>query len=476
MQKPDWQRQHLDSGVQREPSPDGNRIILWLPVTVDGGARQWERISNVPGAEVVEEAGVAATAATAIRAQPPSGGLLGKLLQKLRKSSDAPTWILPSGDSAQQIGERQIDLLLVWSDPVIGALAEAALSTRWPNATRRQRLGSNLFLVGGIEPPRQESAAPKSVRAPLPPAVAPTAPGGNPREQAEHLLAIVRQAGDRQREAAVLADLGVACQRGGDAKSAVPHLEAALALARELGDQALVSDVLGTLGLALAALGQPARAVELIEQGLAAARASGDRFQIKAALDTMGQAYAAGRAPRRALAAFDEALTLARAAGDRSHQADMLWCCAIQHAELGDRAQALGQGREAIGIYQQLNHPSVAMLTEQLQKYASGAEDARLPAADPGGAGVVVGGWSTSAPAPGAGPGLLRMAYTAVKSMAKFVGSGMKTVAPAVREERLRTCASCEHHTGVRCKLCGCFTSVKTWLPHEQCPLEKWPK
>src|SRR5262249_48835538 len=152
--------------------------------------------------------------------------------------------------------------------------------------------------------------------------------------------------------------------------------------------------------------GQPARGVESIEQGLATARATGDQFQIKAALETMGLAYAAGHAPRRALAAFDEALGLAQAAGDRPHQADLLWCSAIQYAELGDREQALSKGRKAIGIYEQLNNPSVPMLSQQLEKYASGADDARLPAP-----GVVVGGWASAGGGPpAAGPGLLRMA------------------------------------------------------------------
>src|SRR5262245_14596668 len=142
MLKIDWQRQPLDSGVQREPSPDANRMVLWLPVLDSDGARQWERISNVPGAEVVEQAGLAAAAATAIRAERQRGGLLGKFFGKFRKSSDAPTWILPKGGSVRQIGERQTDLLLVWSDPAAGALAEESVRARWPSATRLQRLGS----------------------------------------------------------------------------------------------------------------------------------------------------------------------------------------------------------------------------------------------------------------------------------------------------------------------------------------------
>jgi hypothetical protein len=68
------------------------------------------------------------------------------------------------------------------------------------------------------------------------------------------------------------------------------------------------------------------------------------------------------------------------------------------------------------------------------------------------------------------------MALSAVKSMSKYIGSGLQTVPANVHEKRLRTCVACEHHTGVRCRLCGCFTSVKAWLPHENCPIEKWPK
>src|SRR4030095_11611499 len=197
-------------------------------------------------------------------------------------------------------------------EPSSGALTEEGLRARWPSATRAQRLGSNLFLIGGVVAAGVAPASTPPQKLYPGPVVAPAAPGANPREQAENLLAVIRQAGDRKREAAVLADLGVACLRSGDAKNAAPHLEAALALARELGDRALISDALGALGLATITLGQPARGVELIEQGLMAARSSDDRFQIKAALETMGMAYAAGHAPRRALAAFDEALGLAQ--------------------------------------------------------------------------------------------------------------------------------------------------------------------
>jgi hypothetical protein len=73
------------------------------------------------------------------------------------------------------------------------------------------------------------------------------------------------------------------------------------------------------------------------------------------------------------------------------------------------------------------------------------------------------------------GPRLLDMAISAAKSMAQFLGSGWRTTAADVRSERLQVCATCTHHTGLRCRLCGCFTDLKAALAHEECPVGKWP-
>jgi hypothetical protein len=70
---------------------------------------------------------------------------------------------------------------------------------------------------------------------------------------------------------------------------------------------------------------------------------------------------------------------------------------------------------------------------------------------------------------------IFRMAFSVIKSMGKFVGSGMKTVSAETHGKRLQACGSCPRHTGVRSRLCGCFTNVKAWLPHEDCPIGKWP-
>lgn len=83
-------------------------------------------------------------------------------------------------------------------------------------------------------------------------------------------------------------------------------------------------------------------------------------------------------------------------------------------------------------------------------------------------------------PAPPAGQqppqvaGVWDMATSFGTSMAKFATSGFKTVPQEIHAQRMALCNSCQHHTGTRCVLCGCFTHAKAWMPHESCPLLKW--
>jgi hypothetical protein len=72
------------------------------------------------------------------------------------------------------------------------------------------------------------------------------------------------------------------------------------------------------------------------------------------------------------------------------------------------------------------------------------------------------------------GPSMLRMALTAAKSMAAFVGSGFKATSSEAYRARLTICAKCEHHTGVRCRICGCITAAKAKMLHEKCPAGRW--
>ncbi len=473
----DWRNLVLNEGVLSERTGHDQRIVLWLPGSRHDGFQHWERISSVARAEVRVEQWISAVAATAIQARQPIRSFLGNLVQRFRKSVER-SWMLPNGESAEQVGDRQCDLLLVWSEKDGEPLDEARIKYRWPECQRSEKLGSNLYLVCGVEGPGSE---PESPALPAQP------PQESPVQVAEKMLAAARRAGDRRQEASALTDFGILLTRSGKAQHAVALLEEALTLVRQFGDRALESDVLDNQGMAVLAAGQPGRALELFRQGLESARVAGDQFAEKMTLFHLGLAYSAGRDLTQAFGHLEQALTIARQVGDREHEADLLWQLGIVHAEAGQRDQAIARSQEAVDLFKEMENPQVDWLESQLQKYRRGETGTPMAAVAPAagasapyfGGQIVTGGWTDQGSMPGqslggSGPGLLRMAFSAMKSMAQFAGSGFKATPASTYQKRLRVCGQCPHHTGLRCKLCGCFTSVKAWMPHESCPIGKW--
>ena len=51
-------------------------------------------------------------------------------------------------------------------------------------------------------------------------------------------------------------------------------------------------------------------------------------------------------------------------------------------------------------------------------------------------------------------------------------------VSEGVQQARYDICQGCEklYKPTDTCKMCGCFMKVKTWLPAQECPLQKWGK
>jgi tetratricopeptide (TPR) repeat protein len=523
MMKLDWRDWELAEGILREPGLDASRLVLWLPGPTEGQDRLWERVGNAPGAEVRVEEGLCATAATSIQARQRARGLLGRVFGLFQKSKEEQVWLLPNGESAEQVGPRQTDLLLVWAEDEAIPLTEERLRGRWPEASRVAQLGRSLFLVaqgptasGPSEPgpapvplpeappqmnlPPVQPAAPPAPEPPSPAATPPLpplegGPGGdtpplerpppvqrepappNPGERAQQMLAAARQAGDRPREMLALTDLALAWRRIGEPARAVAILQEALSLARQLGDRRAEGDVLGNLGVAVFHAGQPAQALDFLKRQLAFAREAGDHFEAKMALENLGLVYAALRDHPRGAAAYQQALALAREVNDRRHEAELLWLLAIQSAERGHQEPACASAEAALALFEQLGSPHLGLLRGCLQQYRSG-DFAGVPAAGKAHPGPSSGEAEEPATAPASsGPSLLRSAFSALRALsnALALGAGVATVPAAAQQSRLEVCGTCEHHTGLRCRLCGTFTSVKAALPHEQCPISKWP-
>lgn len=477
MKKFDWKTLGLNPDVL----PDmisSDRAVLWVRRGREGRFLLWERVGTVVGAETIDGQGLRAIPATSMPARQPVRGLLGKLIPRLGARAGGPEWRLPNGDPAERCGERRTDLILVWTVDESDPADESRLRALWPSSQGVEKLGRYVALVSGVES-RTTPEKPE-----------PSLPQGSPLQQAEGLLSAARAAGDRRREASALTDLGIVLLRGGDSARAATVLEDALRMVIQIGDRSLQGDVMGNLGLALLGVEETDRGMELVSQALEHARQSGNRFAEKSALDRLGLAHATRRHHEPAISAYESALALAHEVGDQQHAAELLWSLAIEHAELNHRDRAVTSAHQAVELLRAIGNPQAPWFDEHLRKYRAGHADSPGQAGGRGpddssnnlyGGSVQTSSMSAqpgpvTTPGPATtGPGLLSMALSAAEAMAKFLGSGLKTTTQETYHERLRKCGSCEHHTGVRCRVCGCITSIKARMPHEKCPVARWP-
>jgi tetratricopeptide (TPR) repeat protein len=287
---------------------------------------------------------------------------------------------------------------------------------------------------------------------------------------------------DPPRIVTALTDLGLARLKECDTERARRVLEEALAEAHRIGDVSLEMEALRALGQALRMLGRAGEDQEVLTAALAQARSTDDRYAEKAILDQLGQAQATRGDHAAACASFERALARAAELSDHQHAADLLWLIGIQKAELGRRDQAIASAQRSVDLLQRHTDPRAGWFAQHLTAFQSAPMCASL-AAPPGSFSSQVLDASTrgGASPPGAGtkpapPGLLRMALDATEAMIRFVGSGFKTAPEAIYRERLQICSTCTHHTGLRCRICGCFTGVKAKLQHEACPAGRWPR
>jgi tetratricopeptide (TPR) repeat protein len=424
----------------------------------------------VPRAEITAREGLYGTPAVLVAAREHGGGIVGRLLSPFRRVAEDRALVLPDGRQAERCGDKRTDLLFVWGEAG-SATDEAKIRAAWPEARDVRRVGENLFLATGVSPP----PPPEEPGAQLPPAPCPI-------PVTERLLDDARRRGDRRGQAISLTDLGILLYHDGELRRSAALLEEAVTISRELGDRPAEREALGQLGLTAFALGQPVRAQEMLAESLRLAREAGDPFAEKLTLAQLGLIRASAGDPSGARDYFEQALAFAKELGDNKHQPELLWYLSIQCAQLGDRKQAIDYAQATVDFLESLKKPQAAWYAHHLERYRN--ESGAIPPGSgvrPGSAGPHEYGGSmttdfagTVRPA-GASPGLLNMAFSASKSMAQFLGSGLKTVPPSVHQQRTRTCSGCEHHTGVRCRVCGCFTAAKTRMAHEECPLGKWP-
>jgi tetratricopeptide (TPR) repeat protein len=185
----------------------------------------------------------------------------------------------------------------------------------------------------------------------------------------EQHLTITREFGDRRGEGQALNNLGLAYAYLGEMRRAIEFCEQYLSIAREISDRLGEGQALGNLGNAYRSLGETRRAIEFYEQRLVIARDIGYRRGEGIALGNLGVAYAELGETPRAIEFYEQALIIDREIGDRRSEGIALWNMSLGLNDLGERDEAIAHAEAALEIYEQIEHPSVAKVREQLAEW-----------------------------------------------------------------------------------------------------------
>ncbi|WP_165244425.1 hypothetical protein [Paludisphaera soli] len=443
----DWRGLTLDDGVVLESVGEDGRVVLWVRLDQEAAYQYWDRVGTAHRGEVRVERGVCWTTATAVRTRRrASEGLLARLVGAIAARRSDSTWRMPDGGKAERCGGRRADLALAWAEDGSGPLDDRRLREVWSADVLLRRLGDRLVLASGLGPATDAGTNPDV-----------DAGTEDQAATAARLLDAARRRGDRRGEAAALADLGVLRGKAGDADGAVELLEQALRAGREAGDRAREAEVLVDLGHIQAARGLAEDSRRSLASAFSLAEGLDDGSAKTAVLERIAELRAKYGDPDGAATALDRAGEAARAAGDPRHEARIHWRRAIAAAESGRPDLAAARAEASIALLRSIGRPEASWYEAQANRYREGAAIDPAHAAD---------GED--------GPGVLRMAQSAGRAMALFLGSGMRTTTTDSYRDRLAKCRTCPHHTGIRCRVCGCFTNVKARLPYERCPIGEW--
>ncbi|MEQ4304093.1 tetratricopeptide repeat protein [Plantactinospora sp. B6F1] len=192
---------------------------------------------------------------------------------------------------------------------------------------------------------------------------------GQIEKSIDHLtrsLEIRRAVGDRRGEGRTLNNLGTAYGRQGRFQKAIDHLTAALEVRREVSSQYDQSMTLGNLGRAYAGLGQHEEAIRCLSQALEVRRRLADPVGIASALHNLGEALLSAGQHRQALVPLHEARDLYHRKHCHGLEAETLEVIGDVLVCSGEPAQAREYWRQALDIFDTLDHPRAEGLRARL--------------------------------------------------------------------------------------------------------------
>ena len=185
-------------------------------------------------------------------------------------------------------------------------------------------------------------------------------------------LSAAREAGNRQAEAWMLNQLGIARYDLRRLEEALACYEDSLMICREIGDRWGEARVLNNIGVVHRELRRPEKAVECHEQSLATCREIGDRWGEGRTLDVVSESHRRLLDFEKAIECCEQALAIRRELGDRYGEALALKSLGVTLESAGRRKAARDCWRNAFTIFVVLGAPEA----HDVRTYLAGDGDA----------------------------------------------------------------------------------------------------
>jgi tetratricopeptide (TPR) repeat protein len=183
-------------------------------------------------------------------------------------------------------------------------------------------------------------------------------------------LRLFEATGDHASQAIIHGSLSWMAQREQRPADTLSHSMRSLELYMAAGHRAGQAMALKDVGFAHALLGNHAQAIDFCQAALAAMQELGERRWEGAVWDSLGYAHHHRGDYQQAIACYERAIDLSRDLADRFNEADTLSSLGDVHRDAGDLAAARRAWVDALGIFDEIDHPDRDTVRAKLRSHA----------------------------------------------------------------------------------------------------------
>ncbi|GAB3936317.1 BTAD domain-containing putative transcriptional regulator [Kribbella albertanoniae] len=191
------------------------------------------------------------------------------------------------------------------------------------------------------------------------------------RQHIRRSLQLYRSSGDRIGLASALETAALVLDQSGEYRAAISHLENAARIFTARGHRIRQLRCLGSIGWYQAQLGELDAAASAGREALALAGDLGDLKSVAAGHQLLGYVSNCEQNYGAAVRSYEQAVQIYRKIGDRFYAATTLQSIGDIQAEAGDNRAARTAWTDALGIFDELDHPLAEKLRTQLATHPS---------------------------------------------------------------------------------------------------------